>query len=59
MTAQEQLEAVQRELLSAYMTREDSEQKIKALRNVLAGIQIGRSFAAEAPAPQQAEPVGE
>ena len=48
MTAQEQLEAVRNQLLDAYMAREDAEQKIKGLRNVLAGIQLGRTLAAEA-----------
>ena len=53
VSVRDQLESVQKELLAAYMTRDDAEQKIKALRNVLQGVVLGRAAAAEeAAAPQ-------
>lgn len=58
MTAQEQLEAVRNQLLDAFLARDDAEQKIKALRNVLAGIQVGRALATES-APAPAEQAGD
>lgn len=45
MTPQEQVAALERQLLEALVARLDAEERIKSIRNVLAGIPIGQSLA--------------
>ena len=51
-----QLESLRQQLCEAFIQRYDAEEKIKAIRNVLAGIPIGQAMAATpAPPPEPAE----
>lgn len=48
MSAREQIEALKQQLLEAFIAREQAEEKIKAIRNVMAGIPLGQALASEA-----------
>jgi hypothetical protein len=51
MTATEQLANLRQSLLEAYVARDAADEKIKAIRNVLAGVPIGQALAAEPETP--------
>lgn len=48
------LENIKAQLLDAYVQREAADEKIKALRNVLAGIQVVEQEAAASKKPEEA-----
>lgn len=48
VTPQQQIESLKQQLLEAYVQRDAADEKIKAIRNVMAGIPIGQALAAPA-----------
>jgi hypothetical protein len=54
MSGKEQVESLKQQLLEAYVQREQADDKIKAIRAMMAGIPIGQALAQEA-APAQSE----
>lgn len=40
-------EVIRAQLLEAYIAKDDAETKIRGLRNMLAGVQVGRAVAAK------------
>ena len=50
------IEQIKAQLLDAYVQKEAAEEKIKALRNVLAGIQVVQQEQAEAQKPEAPKP---
>jgi hypothetical protein len=54
-TAAAQLESLRNQLCEAYIARQDADEKIKAIRNILAGVQLGQAMAAP-PAPVAEDP---
>jgi hypothetical protein len=56
MTAAQQVALLRAQLLEAYIQKEQADEKIKAIRNVLAGLGIGQELQKEidaVPAPAQ------
>lgn len=49
LSGEQQLQALRQQLLEAYVQREQAEERIKAIRNVIAGIPIGQAIARETP----------
>lgn len=57
MTQPSQIEALRAQLLDAYITRDTADERIKALRNLIAGVSLGQQIARDAavePAPEPA-----
>lgn len=52
-TAAAQLESLRQQLCEAFIARQDADEKIKAIRNILAGVQLGQSMAAPPPEPAE------
>ena len=50
-TPQQQIENLKQSLLEAFVQRDAAEERIKAIRNVLAGIPIGQALATPAVEP--------
>ena len=49
LSGEQQLQALRQQLLEAYVQREQAEERIKAIRNVIAGSPIGPASARETP----------
>lgn len=56
MTAQQQIDALKQQLLEAYVQREQADQRIKSIRDALAGVALGQQLAAEALPPTPKDP---
>jgi hypothetical protein len=50
-SAAQKIEALRNQLLEAYIQRSQADEKVKALHNMMAGIQLGREVAAEQETP--------
>jgi hypothetical protein len=51
-----QLESLRQQLCEAFIQRQEADEKIKAIRNILAGVQLAQTLAAPPAEPAEGEP---